>query len=419
VATAIDTDTVVDGGGNMVLLQAADVFREKATRPTEWRVDAITDYADFVALEAIWNALVERAGIDYPFLRHEWLRTWWDCFGAGKKLHVLLVWSRDELVGAAPLMLTHGRMYGVPVRRLEFIFNVHTPRMDVIVGRAPREVYRALWKYLHGHRNLWDVVALYQLPAESPALDELRQAAERDGFLAGQWRSDDSPYLDLQGLTADSYQAALGTKHKSNMRNRTKRLARTGTVALETVPGRLGLPEALEDGYRIEAAAWKGEARTAIRCDEALQRFYSGMARVAAARGWLRLDFLTVNGRRIAFGYSLVYGQRLYLLKAGYDPEFFQYSPFNLLCERTIESCFEMGFKEFDFLGSAADWKMKWTSTTRPHYWLFLFSPRARARLVHWAKFRLAAALRERPLMRPFVSWIQSRRGAATQTESE
>jgi CelD/BcsL family acetyltransferase involved in cellulose biosynthesis len=394
----------------MVLVQAADVFREKAARPTEWKVEAVSRYDEFAALESPWNALVDRAGIDYPFLRHEWLRTWWDCFGAGKKLHVLLVRSRDELVAAAPFMLTQGRMYGVPVRRLEFIFNVHTPRMDVIISRAHREVYRVLWKYLHENQHLWDVVALYQLPEGSPTLVELTRAAERDGCPTGQWTSDASPYLTLEGQTAESYRAGLATKHKSNMRNRTKRLAKLGTVALETIEGRSGLPEALDDGFAIEAAAWKGEARTAIRCDEALNRFYTRMAHVSAARGWLRLDFLTVNGRRIAFGYSLVYRDKLYLLKAGYDPEFFPYSPFNLLCERTIQTAFDQGLQEFDFLGADAEWKMKWTNATRRHYWLFLFSPRARTRFVHWAKFRLATALREQPLMRPLVEWIQARR---------
>jgi CelD/BcsL family acetyltransferase involved in cellulose biosynthesis len=316
-------------------------------------------------------------------------------------------------------MLTQGRMYGVSIRRLEFIFNVHTPRMDVIIGRASREVYRVLWKYLHENQQVWDVVALYQLPDGSPTLSELARAAERDGCPTGQWRSDDSPYLTLEGQTMESYLAGLGTKHKSNMRNRTKRLAKVGTVKVETIEGLRDLPEALEAGFQIEAAAWKGEARTAISCDDSLQRFYSRMARVAAMKGWLRLDFLTVDGRRIAFGYSLVYGRKLYLLKAGYDPEFFPYSPFNLLCERTIASAFDRGLTEFDFLGAEADWKMKWTTTKRGHHWLFLFSPRARTRLVHWAKFRLAAALRAQPLMRPIVNWIQARRGGAAETESE
>jgi CelD/BcsL family acetyltransferase involved in cellulose biosynthesis len=403
----------------MVLVQAADVFREKAARPTEWRVESVSRYDELLALEGPWNALVDRARIDYPFLRHEWIRTWWDCFGAGKKLHVLLIRSRDELVGIAPFMLTQGRMYGVPVRRLEFIFNVHTPRMDVIIGRAPREVYRTLWKYLNENQHLWDVVALYQVPEGSPTLDELARAAERDGCPTGRWRSDDSPYLTLEGRTMESYLAELATKHKSNMRNRTKRLAKLGTVEVETIEGLRDLPEALETGFQIEAAAWKGATRTAIRCDDSLERFYTRVARVAAMKGWLRLDFLTVKGRRIAFGYSLVYGRKLYLLKAGYDPEFSPYSPFNLLCERTIASCFEEGLTEFDFLGAEADWKMKWTTTKRAHNWLFLFSPRARTRLVHWAKFRLATAVREQPLMRPIVNWIQARRGGAAETESE
>ena len=38
-------------------------------------------------------------------------------------------------------------MYGVPVTRLELIYNEHTPRMDFIISRSHREVYRVLWKY--------------------------------------------------------------------------------------------------------------------------------------------------------------------------------------------------------------------------------------------------------------------------------
>src|SRR5215208_5344519 len=40
--------------------------------------ELVADYAAFVALEAEWNDAVERAQIAHPFLRHEWVRTWWD-----------------------------------------------------------------------------------------------------------------------------------------------------------------------------------------------------------------------------------------------------------------------------------------------------------------------------------------------------
>jgi CelD/BcsL family acetyltransferase involved in cellulose biosynthesis len=389
----------------MVLVHAAQIFREKAFRPGEWTIEVITEYPDFVGLEDAWNALVERAGVDHPFLRHEWIRAWWESFGEGKKLHIVTLRSRDELVAIAPLMLTRARIYGLSVRTLQFIFNVHTPRLDVIAARSHREVCRVLWRYLRERNGLWDVVEMHQLPEGSRTLDELRRAAEADGYPAGIWRSDDSPYLALDGTAPDAYFAALPAKHRSNVRNRGKRLAKLGRVEIETIDGVAGLEAGLEDGFRIEAAAWKGEAQTAIRCDEQLRRFYTRAAQIAAGHGWLRLQFLTLDGRRIAFGYSLVYGQKLYLLKAGYDPEFAPYSPFNLLCERILRECFDEGLLEFDFLGAEADWKMRWTRTVRPHYWLFLFSRALRGRLIHWAKFRLATALRERRVTRRLVQW--------------
>jgi CelD/BcsL family acetyltransferase involved in cellulose biosynthesis len=392
----------------MVLVHAASIFREKAARPSEWTVEVVTTYADFVALEGAWNTVVERAGLDHPFARHEWIRTWWDCFGSGRKLHIVLVRSRDELVAVAPFMLSQGRMYGLPVRRLELIFNVHTPRLDVVATRSHREVYRALWRYLSERRDLWDVLTLYQLPEGTRTLAGLGDAAQGDGFPVGVWRSDDSPYVSLSAQSAEAYFAGLEAKFKSNLRNRWKRLARLGTVAVETVSTARGLPEALEQGFQIEALAWKGDTGTAIRCSEELSRFYSRIARVAAQKGWLRLHFLTVEGRAIAFAYSLVYGRKFYLLKTGYDPEYFPYSPFNLLCEQLLKESFEEGCLEFDFLGSSADWKMRWTKTVRPHQWLFVFGRSAKARFIHWAKFRMASVVREQPLLRPLVRWLRA-----------
>jgi CelD/BcsL family acetyltransferase involved in cellulose biosynthesis len=402
----------------MVLVHAAQIFREKASRPSEWTVEVVTEYADFIALEGPWNTLVERAGIDHPFLRHEWVRVWWDCFGAGHRLHIVLVRHRDELVAIVPLMLSDARMYGLTVRRLEFIFNVHTPRLDVIVVRAHREVYQALWQYLGDRGGLWDVVEMHQLAEESRTLQEVRAAAEKAGFPAGVWRSDRSPYIGLDGTTADEYFTSLGAKHRSNMRNRIKRLSKLGKVDVEILHGDHGLTTALEDGFAIEAAAWKGEASTAIRSDEAVRRFYTRMGQVAARLGWLRLQFLTLGGRRIAFGYSLVYARKLYLLKAGYDPAFSPYSPFNLLCERLIRGAFDEGLLEFDFLGSDAEWKMRWTRTTRPHHWLFLFSRGARSRFLHWTKFRLASLLRETRLTRRLVEWARGAPKAAASVAS-
>jgi CelD/BcsL family acetyltransferase involved in cellulose biosynthesis len=105
------------------------------------------------------------------------------------------------------------------------------------------------------------------------------------------------------------------------------------------------------------------------------------------------LNFLTLNGRKIAFDYSLQYKNKHYVLKPGYDPEFAPLSPYNLLCYMKLQDAFESGLSEYDFLGMKDDWKLDWTGTTRTHLWLYIFSDRLRTTLLHYAKFRLMPKL--------------------------
>src|SRR5207247_10373369 len=116
-----------------------------------------------------------------------------------------------------------------------------------------------------GQRALWDGLELYEVPAGSRTLEELPQLAEEAGFLVGLRRSADSPYLPLIGAW-EGYLKGLKAKHRSNLRNRLKRLSEAGPVQLETVASsEQGLARAFEDGLQLEGAGWKGEAGAAIR----------------------------------------------------------------------------------------------------------------------------------------------------------
>ena len=357
-------------------------------------VEPVMDYEGFLDLEPLWSRLVDEARIDHPFVRHEWVRAWWECFGAGKELHVLVVKAGSEPVAIAPLMLSKRRLHGSQVRHLEFIWSVYAERFDVIVGRRPRDAYRAIWTYLLNQKARWDVLLLHQVPAGSATLEEFPRLAVQHGFRVGLWRSGDSPYVPLVG-SWESYLKGLHGKHRSNLRNRLKRLSQLGEVSLEVVSAAEGLADALEDGFRLEAAAWKGQAGTAIRAQPEAYRFYTRLAQAAARHGWLRLSFLRLDGQRIAFGYYLQCGNTLYLLKPGYDPRFAPYSPSNLLCYLVLRDAFERRVAELDFLAAADPWKLEWTAASRPHYWLYVFPDRLKPRLLHWSKFRLVPRLKE------------------------
>jgi len=209
----------------------------------------------------------------------------------------------------------------------------------------------------------------------------------------GVWASDSSPYLPI-GPSWERYFDSLAAKHRSNLRNRFKRLKATGQVEIEAIDSAEGLKDGVDDGLRLEAAAWKGEAQTAISCDPAVARFYTTLAERAAERGWIQLHFLRAGEARVAFDYSLSYKNRIYLLKVGYDPAYAPLSPSNLLLCRVLQNAFEQGVTEYDFLGADADWKLSWTKQLKRYCWLFIFPGTFKGRYLHAIKFHLIPLLK-------------------------
>ncbi len=363
--------------------------------PPELRVETVADESSFVALETVWNWLAGAAGVEHPFLRHEWVRAAWDCFGRGHELRVLVARAGAEPVAIAPLMLGRARMYGLRTRQLGFIGNVHTPRFDLLVARPPRAAVRAIWQRLAAQADGWDVLCLRDVPESSPTLRELDAAARDDGFLTGVWRSCEAPVLPLTG-SFESYAAGLKRKHRSNLRNRFKRLGALGPVDREVLCA--AEPEALAEAFSLEAKGWKGECATAIQAQAETAAFYRRVAEAAARQGWFRLHFLRVGGRRVAFQITLECERRIYLLKLSHDPALSACSPQSLLCWLVLEDAFRRGVELYEFLGAREPWKLEWARECVPHVWLFVFPNSWRGRLLHRVKFGLFARLQRQPL---------------------
>jgi CelD/BcsL family acetyltransferase involved in cellulose biosynthesis len=387
-----------------MLAPATFELREPRGEPRMWRqppsrdasgsrarsvtLDVVTGYSAFVALEGEWNDTVERARIPHPFLRHEWVRTWWDAFSTPAcRLYIQVVRVDGRIAAIAPLMRDAAPMYGIPARRVRFIHNDHTPRTDVIVADHADTSYQAIWRALREDREPWDVLLLNQLERDSRTATTFDQFAATEGLRTGTWKSSDSPYLPLTG-SFDDYLNRLPAKFRSNLRNRLSRLMKTGAVSFEVLTDRQSIEAAAEEAWRLESSGWKRDAGTAIACDPAVRRFYTTLIERGANAGWLQLLFLKVGDRRIATSYGACFDQRLFLFKTGYDPEFATGAPFKILTSFAIQDACTRGLREVDFLGDAEPWKLEWTSASRAHDWLYVFGSTLRAQLLHSIKFQ-------------------------------
>jgi CelD/BcsL family acetyltransferase involved in cellulose biosynthesis len=351
----------------------------------------VADRSGFLALEREWNELVATTQ-DEPFYRHEFLRIWMTHFHPDTRLEVLTTRDRNgRLAAAFPLMKTRGFVCGLPARFGVSAGNAHSCRFDMLAedGTAAGRIFFA---HLAADKS-WDVVRIADVPDGGNAW-HLYRAAEAAGYPVGVWESQNSPYLSLPS-TYPELLAGMSTSFKANLRRRQRRLEGMGTVGVQHVTGGADLQARLEEGFAIERSGWKGRKGTAILQDAKTHGFYSELAHTAAARNYLSLLFLTLNGKPIAFHYGLTYGGIHYVPKLGYDEAYGECSPGLLLMEASLKDCIARGVKGFDFLGLPGAWKTRWSRQTRRHHWLYIFRDSPFGQTLRTAKFRLLPAAKQ------------------------
>jgi CelD/BcsL family acetyltransferase involved in cellulose biosynthesis len=350
----------------------------------------VTTEEGFSALQPAWDALAQAQARPHPFLRHAWFRSWWTAFGREDRLAIRVARRGTQIVGIAPLAERRVPYFGLPVRGLVSLTNDHTSRFDLLLApgnRAERmAIIEALWNGAL-ERPTWDVVLLQHCPEDSPLIDLVVEAAARRGYRSASWEGSRSPYLHL-GPNNPPITSLLTARRRSELRRRRRQLQQAfGPLRLDRVTTPGDLPRALSDMFEIEAAGWKGDQATAMASDVATRRFYADVARDAAVRGTLSIDFLTAGDARIAFGYHIVSGPTWYLLKTGYDPVYARYAPGFLFLLDVFERLQAEGSIDYDFLGQADAYKLEWTPLVRRHCWWYLFPPRLKSRALRTLKF--------------------------------
>lgn len=319
------------------------------------------------SVEAEWEKLARHESAE-PFVRPSFVMPTARWLAPPGVLEVVLAQRNKQLTAVLPLVRRGGRLFALR--------SLHTPRYDMVGAAAD------LWRVLR------DDVAWYQLdlgavPHDSPLITELVNLARDDRFRVEVTPRTRAPIFELAG-----FEDRLDGHFRRNLKARRRKL---GDVELE----RVTTPDdnALADLFRLEAAAWKGEAGTAIASDAATVAFYRDIAARFAPEGALALTFLKHEGRRIAAHFALEDGDTYYLLKPGYDPAFSQFGPGHLHILEAALDARARGLRTFDFLGQDMDWKRSWTADAQPQVSLELYRPSLRGRAAHTLRYRVRPAL--------------------------
>jgi CelD/BcsL family acetyltransferase involved in cellulose biosynthesis len=319
-----------------------------------FQVRRIVELEELDSLAGAWERLASRSGS--PIGQYIWARACAESLGDQYSLYVLAICRRDQPIAIAPLARRRR-----PLAPLELL-GVHELRepMDFLYAdaSAAAALVRALAK-LHGP------LSLKRVPANSLVLSAIADAYRKRGLVLNR-DAGTCPYIRLDERHTEP-ERELSARRRSDLRRAQRRAAKLGSVSYESlVPSPADLDPLLEELVRVEAAGWKGRARTALAHDPTRWGFFRRYAAAAASRGLLRLCFLRIGGRTAAAQLAVETDDRFWLLKTGYDERFARCSPGSLLLVESIRDAATRGLRSYELLGDVESWTRPWTNTVRP-----------------------------------------------------
>ena len=372
------------------------------------RYAILEDQEAFLNLEEGWDGLCDALGDEVTvFASFMWYRNWWRFYGAEAKLRLFAMWEGDTLAGIAPLMWKRDSLYGIPVRRIGFMQNNQSLHNDFIVKPEHRAVFlQKLIQSFFEQSARWDVLYFRNLPVKSQNYGSLVEILAAEGK---SWKQGpnpiDSPYLIPSG-DWPGFIAGRSRRTRKALNNIQNRIRKAGKVSVKHIGTWEEFLSCKDDVFAVAQKSWTERFGDSLG-SPANKNFFKSLAFDAAAKGWLSVWVLYLDGKMIAVEFHLkAYGKE-HALRGHYHPEFASLSPGTFL-EMTI---LEHVFKErervqvYDFCGSFENYKKKWTDTFSPHCDIHIFKDQIYSKLIRFHEVtiepRIKMAIHYAKLLRP------------------
>lgn len=281
---------------------------------------------------------------------------------ASDDVFVVCVFDRSRLVAILPCRLVAERVFGIRLRILDFP-DYPVPIRDVLIGPSgsSTEIFHTFMSRI---RSLigsdWDYMR-FRGVLESSVLVELAGKAKRS-------LKTHYDFSHLLSVKTDKYvETVLNSKARNNLRRNHKKLAGHGEYEFRTFTTFPELENAYQAFLETEAAGWKSVkgGRRAIALHEDQSAFYLDLLRRSSKSGRSHIHILYLNGQPIASDLCILTARSCYSLKHGYDEQYSDLAPGNLLREYAIEYYGRSRIIESIDLVSGMAWHLTWRPERR------------------------------------------------------
>jgi len=361
-------------------------------------VRVIKEIQELEAIAPAWGEVFARSETRSPFMTHNFVRHWWQCFGARQDLHILLAEDAEGPCAIAPLAKASRTIGPLAYRSLELIgtgalWNAGTglaDRSDLLLARRSQESIEAIIGAIHRLPD-WDVLNLRGIPEDSTTAHMLDHATLADGHISRQrrWRS---PYLPLPS-DFEAYLAARGKNFRKNLRRKRQQLEAQGPVTFELHTASRDPALGLQLASDVCRRSWKGAAGTGLLVHESNRRFMHALLSDPHVDAFVAVLFVGETAIAYELGFHL--DKKVWSYDSAYDRCWAHSSPGVILTAHIIEEACRCGMVEYDFMRGDEPYKLAWNDASRQEMEYVLDAGTARGRFAREVAFRARWRLRQ------------------------
>jgi CelD/BcsL family acetyltransferase involved in cellulose biosynthesis len=332
----------------------------------------IEEIGDTIRLRSLanrWNNILCQSESDSIFLTWEWVFNWWQVYGGGKELCVLVLRDQHEdIVAIAPFYVRARRILGaVSINEIRFLGtgeDVSPDYLDFIIKKGfEDEAIKVFVKYL-AVKNGWDVANLTDMVSTSFTVRAIQNMAADNGLIVKTSERAICPYIQLLP-DWQAYIAGLSKNMRYNIKRRMQNLEKDFKTRYFIWQDIERLEYAMERLSFLHNKRWEQKGSKHGFSSKEYNAFHKAVAREFALKGWLQMSCLELNNEIVAILYDYRYGNKIYYYQGGFDPSLYKYSLGLVLRAFVIQKAIENGIKEIDLLKGAYEHKYIWTEHDR------------------------------------------------------
>lgn len=352
------------------------------------RIVLLREIPDDQLLRQQWDALVGQMQQPEVFYTYEWALSVQRSFSSFLQPILLLGYEGDCLIGVAALALKPGGEPG-------FLSDITADYCDLVsLPGLCRQwcdaVFGELRKLHIGRLSLGNV------PADSPTLSSLSEAAAKHGYRTFARTAYDCARIVLGG---EQQRASLrrGTTGKKALRRNLRLLGGEHTPVFSVNPGEEDLDHVVASFCGAHVARFLSSGRLSNLIQPERRAFLRELARQLWRRGWLSLNRLVVGDKCVAWNYGLQFAGSWFWYQPTFDTKYERFSPGLCLLAKVIEAaCDNPQIGVVDLGLGAEEYKEKFANASRRILHITINSspvPHAKAIL----RSGVAEALKARP----------------------